>query len=46
MKREWSFHRSSNNKKRVIFLVLAGLALFVLGFFAARPILLLFGLAS
>ena len=46
MKREWSYHRSSGRKKRILLLILAGVALFVLGFFAARPIMLLFGLVG
>lgn len=44
MKREWSFHRSAGQKKRRVFLVVAAILLFILGFFAARPICLLLGL--
>ncbi len=44
MRREWSFHRGNGRKKHVFWLVLLGIGLFVLGFFAARPICLLLGL--
>lgn len=46
MRREWSFHRSSRRRGKLFFLILAGILLFVLGFFAARPILTLLGLVS
>lgn len=46
MSREWSFHRSSGRKKRTLWLVLIGIGLFVLGFFAARPIMLILGLVN
>ncbi|MBO5248469.1 MAG: hypothetical protein J6B54_04130 [Clostridia bacterium] len=46
MRREWTFHRSKGRNKRILWLILIGAALFVLGFFSARPILLLFGLVS
>lgn len=46
MSRQWSFHRSSGRKKTTVWLVLAGIGLFILGFFAARPILLILGLVS
>lgn len=44
MKREWSFHRSNRGRKRVLFLVVGGVILFILGFFAARPLCSLFGI--
>lgn len=44
MKREWSFHRSGGGKKRTVLLIVGGILLFVLGFFLARPLCLLFGL--
>ncbi len=44
MRREWSFHRPRRSGKQVVWLVLAGIVLFVLGFFAARPLMMLFGL--
>ncbi len=44
MRREWSFHRSTRQKKRIPWLILLGVVLFILGFFAARPICLLLGL--
>lgn len=45
MRREWSFHRPQG-KKKTVWLILLAVALFVLGFFAARPIFSLFGLIS
>lgn len=44
MKREWSFHRSEQRKRRKFWLIFLGIILFVLGFFAARPLFLLLGL--
>jgi len=44
MKREWSFHRSGQRKRRVLLMTVLGILLFILGFFAARPICLLLGL--
>ncbi|MBQ4324074.1 MAG: hypothetical protein IJC19_09045 [Clostridia bacterium] len=44
MKREWSFHRPASSKRRIVLLILGGIALFVLGFFTARPVFMLLGL--
>lgn len=46
MRNRWSFHQSTRRNKRTLWLILAGIGLFVLGFFAARPILLLLGLVN
>ena len=46
MRNGWSFHRSPERKKRTLWLILLGIGLFILGFFAARPILLLLGLVN
>lgn len=44
MRNSWSFHRYPERKKRTWLWILLGIGLFILGFFAARPILLLLGL--
>jgi len=43
MRREWSFHRSNGRKRRRVLLILAGVLLFILGFFSAYPICHLLG---
>lgn len=43
MRREWSFHRSGGVKKYLGWLIAAGVLLFILGFFSARPIMTLLG---
>lgn len=44
MRREWSFHRPAGGKKRMLLVIFGGIGLFVLGFFAARPLCMLFGI--
>ncbi|MBO5214268.1 MAG: hypothetical protein J6B86_05815 [Clostridia bacterium] len=46
MRNQWSFRRSPERKKRTLWLILLGIALFILGFFSARPLLLLLGLIN
>lgn len=46
MRREWSFHRSPRKRGKTALLILLGILLFIIGFFAARPIMTWLGFVS
>lgn len=46
MKREWLYRSSTRRRLRTVLFVFACVLAVIVGFFAARPILMLFGLVG